>query len=204
MRCPSCQQSITETTAVCACGFSIEVLDRQFGVPPSLRAGVNDMVHEFTGRQARRIEAEIARMQRLFPQLQFAVITCDTPPQSTLPLFMFWLFNRGGMSSAVQRGSENRLVLLCIDSHTRQAACMIGYGLEPFVSEERLNAAVQAGMPDLLGSNIAAGVMRYLQAMEEQLTEAVEVASKALGLDAVPFEGYLHFLETEEEPAIDY
>ncbi len=204
MFCPSCQQPLTESTAACACGFCLSAADRAYGLPPSLHSGVTDMMQELTAKEVRRVEAEIARLERKFPQIQFAVTLCPTPAVGTLRTYAFWLFNRAGIAAAVDRGAQNRLVLLCIDPAGGKAVCMIGYGLEPFVGEQRLSASLNAAFAGLASDTPGQGIEDFLAEMEKQLTEAAGLANRAFQPDALEYQGLVHLQDTEAEETAAY
>lgn len=193
MRCPACQQAAEENAAECACGFSLAALDKIMGIPPSLKSEVTDMVNELTGGEVRRITAEIHRLERRFPQANFAVVVCSPPEGATLATYLFWLFNRGGVGSAIERGGMSRLVMLGLDPVNGKAACMLGYGLEPFIAEARLTAALNAAFPSLATDQIGKGIEQFLSELERQMIEAASETQKAFGLGTTEFESVDQF-----------
>jgi uncharacterized membrane protein YgcG len=198
MRCPACQQETHENAAECACGFSLAALDKALGIPPTLKANVTDMVNELTAGEIRRITAETERLERRFPQMNFAVVACSPPEGTTLALYLFWLFNRGGLGSAVERGGMSRMVMLGIDPYAGLAACMIGYGLEPLVSEARITAALNAAFPAFARDSTGDGVEAFLAEMERQLAEVASTVPQSFGLSEIEFESTGQVEELEE------
>ncbi len=183
MRCPACQHEIFETAEACPqCSFSLPALERVMGFAPSLKPDVTDMAGELTGKDLKRVRRAIARFQKRFPQARCAVVASHTPEKVSLPLYAFWLFNKGGLSSMVERGGANRLVLIVLDPAAQKLACMIGYGLEPFVSEGRMTACLQAALPFLASDEPGAGLCACIEQLETHLTEVAESLNQTFGL----------------------
>ena len=204
MRCPACQQTTSEIATDCACGFSMAALDKMLGIPPALTGTVTDASQNFTRREVRAINREVERLERLFPQLRFAVVTCVVPENCTLPLYTFWLFNRGGLTAATERGSQNRLVMLALDTHMAKAACMIGYGLEAFVSEGRIATALNVAFPLLASDQLGKAAIAFLTEMERQLTECADEIARTFGIGEFEYQGLDHFLDSEETEVAMY
>jgi uncharacterized membrane protein YgcG len=154
-----------------------------------LKPDVTDMVREFSRSELRRLENLCARLGRRFPQVRFAIIACAPPATVTLELYAFWLFNRGGLASAVERGGANRVVLLMLQPEAQQAVAMIGYGLEPFVPQPMLGTALDAALPHLRDDQPARAAEAYLQAFATQLEQVATGARRVFGLNPATFEG---------------
>lgn len=204
MRCPACQQPATETTDECACGFSLALLDKQLGIAPALHGAVNDTAQILVRREVRTINHEIERLERVFPQLRFVIVTCQVPDKATLPTYAFWLFNRSGITAATERGSQNRLVMLVLDASHAQAACMIGYGLEPFVSEARITSALNAALALLSVNQLGGAVLAFLTEMEKQLADCVNEMPGTFGIGGFEFQGVEHLLDSQQSAAVIY
>lgn len=203
MRCPACQQATFETADQCAqCGFSLPALEKIMGFAPHLKPDVTDMTGELTKKELNMVRRGIARMGHHFPQLRCAVVVSRTPPNITLPLHVFWLFNKGGLASVVERGGANRLVLIVLDPEAEKLACMIGYGLEPFVSEGRLMACLQAALPFLASGETGAGIVASIAHLETHLAEVAESLDRAFGLGE-EYESMGH-LETNNAAALAF
>lgn len=144
--CPSCQNPAADGETICtACGFSLAEADLHLGIPPQLSAPVADRHRHLSTSEVRLIASLTSAIEKQFPQVHLAVAIEHSPQDVPLPVFTFWLFNRSGISSAVERGPDNHLVLLVIDAgnpNVSGASCMIGYGLEPFVMREQLDTCL--------------------------------------------------------------
>lgn len=204
MHCPACQKATTETAEACECGFSLEALDRLLGIAPSLMEGVTDMTDELRPGQIKGLCHEIDRLDRVFPQVRFAIVMCRTAANVPLALYAFWLFNRGGLASAVERAGMNRMVLLAIDSQAGRAASMIGYGLEPFLAREQVEICLKEAQPALAAGQPVRASEVFLQAMERELIDAARDLDKAFGIGGFEFQGLAHLLDSEDQTAVVY
>ena len=204
MRCPACQQETHENAEQCPCGFSLAALDRVLGIPPTLKSTVIDMVSELTGGEVRSLTAEIERLERRFPQMKFHVVVCTPPEKTTLALYLFWLFNRGGLNSAVERGGMNRTVMFGLDPYNGNAAAMAGYGLEPFISEARLTSAMHSAFALLAADQVGKGIEAFLGEMERQLAEVAAMLPQGFGLGELEFESLEQVEDLEQAKVVAY
>lgn len=183
MRCPACRTPAIETDAACRqCGFSLEVADRTFGIAPALQRPIADMAGVLGAFSLRRAAHVIAEVERRFPQLRIAAVLTEVPPQAPLLPYAFWLFNRGSLSSAVEKGGENRLVMLLMDTSSDRAITMLGYGLEPFMQEAHLQSCLQAAEQPLRRRRYAQAIESFARELDRQLVELCRLVPKQFGL----------------------
>lgn len=183
MRCPACQAPATEIDAACRqCGFSLEAADRAFGIPPALQRPIDDGANLLGTVARKRVLTAIGAVEKSFPQLRVAVVLAAVPQQTPLSAFAFWLFNRGQLSGALEKGGENRLVLLLIDTHSSQCAAMMGYGLEPFMKESHLQTCLQAAAPGLKSGKHGQAIEAFARELDRQLRELCHSIPKQFGL----------------------
>ncbi len=130
----------------------------------------------------RRAEGVIAEVERRFPQLGIAVVLLEVPPQAPLAAYAFWIFNRGHLNSAVEKGGDNRLVMLLMDTHSDRAVAMVGYGLEPFVQETHLQSCLQAAQQPLRRGHYAQAAESFTRELERQLRELCHLVLRQFGL----------------------
>lgn len=183
VRCPACRTLATETDAACGqCGFSLEAADRAFGIAPSLRRPIADLTGVLGAFSLRRAAHVIGEVERRFPQLSIAAVLMDVPAQAPLLPYAFWLFNRGSLSSAVDKGGANHLVMLIIDTSTDRAITMVGYGLEPFMQETHLQSCLQAAEQPLRRRRFAQAIESFSRELDRQLVELCRLVPKQFGL----------------------
>ncbi len=173
--CPSCQNPAVEGQTVCiACGFSLTEAERRLGIPPQLSAPVADKHEHLSAAEIRRIASLTDEIEGKFPQVHLAVVIDHVPVDVSLPVYTFWLFNRAGISSSVERGADNHLILLVIDAGAaaKGAACMIGYGLEPFLPQQRLHACLASVSAELAAGRHEKAALGFFSALQSVLQES--------------------------------
>lgn len=156
--------------------------DRTFGIPPSLQGPVADVPGVLGTFASRRVAHVIADVERRFPQLAIATVLMEVPTQAPLVPYAFWIFNRGQLSSAVEKGGENRLVMLLIDTNTDRAIAMVGYGLEPFIQEMHLQSCLQAALQPLQRGRHAQAIESFARELDRQLCELCRQVPRQFGL----------------------
>lgn len=172
-----------ENDAACRhCGFTLEAADHHFGIAPSLTKPVADLVQVLSGSEMRKLDRAAQRLLNRFPQLDVAVVLAAVPAQVPLGAYVFWLFNRGQLSSASESGGGNHLVLFVIDTATQRAAAMAGYGLEPFLPEAQLHMCLNNYSQTSQRDGIAAGIMAFWKELDIQLTNIHRQIPRLFGL----------------------
>lgn len=183
MRCPACQSAVFENDAACRqCGFTLEAADRAFGVPPQLQKPVTDPKRVLPMLGRRRVERAIAALERRYPQVEIAVLLLDVPKQAPVGVYAFWLFNRGQLSSAVEKGGENRLVMLLVDVEAERAAIMTGYGLEPFVQDNQLQMCLNRFSQQAERGGLADGIDGFLKELDVQFKTVLRQLPRQFGI----------------------
>jgi uncharacterized membrane protein YgcG len=184
MHCPFCQAPVFEAIAQCtSCGFSLDRVEAFFGEMPRLEAGVSDLAGLFRPGDARRIAEASARLHERFPQVTCSIVTTSLEPSQPLTAYAFWLFNRAGIFRDMQRGSKSRGVLLALDAANARASLMIGYGLEPFVSQEDLREIIDEGAPHFARQFWVEGIVTVLARTTARLSEIVARIGETYGLE---------------------
>ncbi len=182
MHCPACRQRITETEATCLqCGFSLDALAAQMGIPPQLRPPVTDLAQVLSSTGKRSLISSIQFLEQRFPDVSAVVVVAKIPSNLTPEVYAFWLFNRTNLFSAVERGGDNHGLLLLIDPQTSRALATIGYGLEPFVSELTLEKCLRPAVPYLAKQKFAEAGVSFFREVERQFTELTRQMPKIFG-----------------------
>jgi uncharacterized membrane protein YgcG len=170
MRCPACREPIHEGDAACLiCGFTLAALDSHLGIPPQLTGPVADMAGILSQGAKRTLSEAVRRAEQHFPDIHGIVLTAVVPANFTPELYAFWLFNRTGLFSAVEKGGDNHGVLLILDTQSSRCAAMIGYGLEPLIPMTVLETALASSRPYLAKQNFAGAGTAFFREFERQL-----------------------------------
>lgn len=164
------------------------MLDRALGVPPMIQETVTDLVGVLTKRQLRELLRGIAEFEAEFPQVTAAFVACHSPKTIPLRGYLFWLFNHSQLVPALESGGSNRLILVGVDPTEGTSACMIGYGLEPFVPPSVLSSGLDAAATAFAVGDFASGMGAVLRQIAPVLTRVAEEAPRAFGLQGEPLE----------------
>ncbi len=174
MRCPRCVQDLVSAVPQCEhCGFSLSALDDVYGAENVFLDRLTDTAHCLRPRQTERVDRALDRFERAFPQLFAAVYIGFLPEGSDLRQFGFWLLNRASVTS-VDLGKPNRLgLLLTVDLASQSAGITPGYGIEPFVSERDLIAAIESARPTFVAGNHGRAIEKTLSSVTTRLRRRV-------------------------------
>lgn len=183
MRCPNCKTPVGEFQSVCdQCGFHLGVADDWFGTLPPPGPGLVDAAEVLTPSRRRRIEEAIEDVQRQFPQVRVHALTLKLPAKLDLATSVFWLFNRGRLCDEDRRGPGNHDVLLLLDVANDRAACMVGYGLEPFLPGEALDQLAESLRRRLRKHKAAGALESGIADLETLLDQAQRRTIRGFGL----------------------
>lgn len=184
MRCPKCHEPIHENAAACpSCGFSLDALGSGFGKVPRLPERLNDSSRILRPHERRSLTCKINHFSRQFPQIRFAVALRNLDEDIDLAEYAFWVFNRSELCSDLEKGGLNFYMLLLIDFKHNRANLSIGYGLDPFISNQALTQMVGAGEEALAQGHYAAAISAILDESARVLHEISEAIPATYGIN---------------------
>ena len=183
MHCPACQQPLHEQAPACPhCAFDLAAAGRVFGAPLELEFPLTDLAGVLGAWKRRSVSEALLGMSQTFPQLHFAAVIAQVEARVPLAAHTFWLFNTGGLSAPQESGGLCRLVLLELDVANARAACMIGYGLEPFVPQDALDRIAAAALTDLTKGDAASAIFAALEVARAEFATVSQTIPRAFGL----------------------
>lgn len=159
----------------------MEALAPLMGIPPVLNGPVADLTRSLSGAGRRDALRAITALHLRFPQISFAAVLMDIPDQVPPAVQAFWLFNKGSLFSSVEKGGDNHGVLLLVDPSRQHAVAMVGYGLEPFVSEMILEVCLSAATGNLAKDHPGHAIGAFARELERQLLPIVEKLPRTFG-----------------------
>ena len=132
-KCPRCTQGVSPGDECCVhCGFSITVMDEQYGSDAVLLDRVTDAAGVLSEPELDRLNEALVEYERQFPQL-FATVYCGAlPQQSSLRQFGFWLLNRAAVCDVDATRPNEHGTALVLDIHGRAAFLLHGYLVRGF------------------------------------------------------------------------
>ncbi len=205
MHCPYCQNPVEEESTGCmACGLDLGKLDQVLGIPPALGAGLRDEGQMLKRSDARQVRKVIAQFCHRFPQIRLALVLEETSAVLPLRTWAWWLFNRANFSVALDKGFANRDILLVLDPRRCQAALTIGYGLEPFVGQRDLAAALEVAQSALRARDWGEASIQILKTLDHILETIVGRVPQIYGVPwpSLPMENEHGDPDTEEAAAV--
>ena len=184
MHCTACKSPSFETDAECgSCGLSLERADSLFGTPPAIPPTVADLAAVMGNAGRRSVQAAARDLHDRFPQVRFTVLTASLAADVSLPVYTFWIFNRGDVCREIERGAANHDILLVIDPDNARSNLIVGYGLEPFVGTHYLDAALAAASPAFSKKKFADGTRSVIASLTEALTTVSAELPTTYGLN---------------------
>lgn len=183
MQCPYCQSSLKEAELECpSCGIDGEKLTRIMGPMPVIFGGVSQSGSKLSAREVKKLTKVIQKFQRLFPQSRLHLLVRSFPQEMEFKVILFWVFNQAGLSSQGSKGGQNRDVVLMIDPSRSKAGLIVGYGLEPLLSQESLDGVVSSGQGALGNGEFAVAFEAMVTVLTERMREASQGLPEAVGL----------------------
>jgi hypothetical protein len=141
MHCPYCRTLLSETTPECpGCKVNLSRASALLGPVPMVSPRICDQPGLLDASARIRLLRRIDRFERRFPQLRLQVLCRSFPTEHPYPLYLFWVFNLGRISSDIEKGGRNRVILLAVDPGASRSGIMPGYGLEPFLKTGDLDS----------------------------------------------------------------
>jgi len=187
MRCPSCRAVFAAPREKCAhCGLTLAALDRKFGFVPRYSRYLTDKTQRLSVRELNQLRDALRLFQRKFPQLLFSVMLINLWPRGAMSEYAFWLINRARFTELQATGSTNFELLLVIDPEAAEATLITGYGLENYLSEDDLEAALNAARPGLEARDFARAISNCIDFTTGRLRQIAMQIEGQSSSDASP------------------
>jgi hypothetical protein len=186
IECPYCHTPLRETSPECSgCQMDLEKLARAMGPTPVILAGISDGCNLFSRPETKRLSKVISAYQSRFPQCRLHVITRIFDQKAELPPIIFWIFNRADLSEGTSKQGKNRDIVILIEPKRKQAAMIVGYGLEPILPQQALDQIIERAQPYLTSGEYLAGMEIAIEGLSELLKSVSQELSQSLGLQKV-------------------
>ncbi len=171
MLCPACQQPLHEAAPACAaCGFSLAACDAAFGPLPLIEPPVTDLTGLLSRAGRAQVAAAAAEFGRRFPQASASLLLAAKPAAAPTRPWLFWVFNRSGLHSPLEKGGACRRFLLWIDPESRHLAVMCGYGFEPLLPSQTLKEALSIAAGYAASAQHARAAVAFIRELGHRLT----------------------------------
>lgn len=189
--CPGCHRVIPGPADQCPlCGYNAwTCVDRFPYSPPPLDRYI-DVENRLSNEDRARIDRAIEALESDLPQVRLHVCIVQLLPGTDARECGFWMLNASIPRDDEEAGRRPWSVLLLLDTRAGAASATVGYGLDRFVGDPSLRAALTAGQADWQQANFSAGVLKFVQQMHIALKQAhhaaLDAARKGRGESARP------------------
>lgn len=146
-------------------------LDSKFGFVPAHSRFLTDRTGQLPLDEMNQLRAVLRLFQTKFPQSLFSIFITELPRGTSVTEYAFWMANRAKFSSGEKINEENFNLLLLVDLPGRAAALTVGYGLEPYVSEQDLKSILDDFANGVRDGNLAAGLRAAIDSTTRRLRE---------------------------------
>jgi len=154
-----------------ACQLSLSGLDAKFGAVPRQTRYLSDRSGQLPLREIKKLRGLLQIFEKKFPQSLFSVFVINGVPNGSISEYVFWLANRTGFSSIEAVAGDNFDLLLGIDVEAGTAALTIGYGLENYLTEDDLQAALAVVENAFRAGDFARGIRECVEFVMNQMRE---------------------------------
>ena len=152
--CPACGGPLKPDSKWCpTCNFTGGDSIRFFPDSPPPLLPILDAAEIFTEADTRKIERVREAIGKRFPQFRWRVCSVNLPQETRLSLFGFWLLNASPLAENETSDERTWTVLLLINANTGQAAVILGYAAEPFLSDDDWKNALSSMASDWQAGN---------------------------------------------------
>jgi uncharacterized membrane protein YgcG len=172
MKCPSCGAPFANPVPQCpACQVSLRQLDARFGAVPRHNRYLSDRSGQLPLREMKKLRDLLEIFEKKFPRSLFSVFVIDHIQDGSISEYIFWLFNRARFSSIETVERDNFDLLLGIDLESGQATLCIGYGLENYLTEDDLQAALAVAQDAFRAGDYPGGIRECVTFMMNRMRE---------------------------------
>jgi uncharacterized membrane protein YgcG len=179
MKCPRCVQRIHRAAEACPhCGFALADADARFGAAEVALRALTDEAGVLRQRDRERVEEQMERIGRRFPQLFVAVYTGALGEVAMLRQFGFWLLNRAAFEDVPVDKPNEGCILLVLDPAAKSAGYTFGYRLDAFLDDDDTFDCLCRGHAHWLEGRHAEGIVKSLRRLERVLAKRCRQARR--------------------------
>lgn len=154
------------------------------GPMPIIFGGVTQDEKLLSDRQVKRLRKVSDQYQRRFPQSRLHLMVRSFPQEMEFSVILFWIFNQAGLSSEGSKGGQNRDVVILVEPRRAQAGLIVGYGLEPLLSQVAMDEIVAGARGELTNLDFSGAFEVMVEGLTNCLREISRNLPEAVGLQA--------------------
>ena len=179
MECPRCSADSPRSTPRCAhCGLDLESLSLSLGSSLVQLESLTDAAHCLRVREREALLHELEIFHQAFPQVFFAIYLGVLPGTPTPSEIAFWLLNHAAFHPADPSRLNERAALLIIDPVAKNAGITVGYALEPFLPQSRMDQFLRKIRTPLWHGEYAGAISMAIGLLAGQLRKSARRTSR--------------------------
>ena len=185
LTCPHCQTPVREDSPICPapdCKFSLEGVQPLMGAVPLLNVGLTDLSYTLSDRGKRTLKVAIERFERELMPSNINVVINKFDPRYNLSIQLFWLFNSAGLAPPENRLTNNKDVMIGLDPELGRIGLIVGYGLEPYVSQEAITSVLKNTTPLLSEGEYSEALVQLIEHTKILLNNCSRISKEILGI----------------------
>lgn len=180
--CPGCHCILPAPADQCpSCGYNAWTCVDHFPYSPPPLDRYIDVENRLSNEDRARLDRVIDAVETDLPQVRLCICLVKLLPGTDARECGFWMLNASVPRDDEEARHRPWSVLLLLDTGACAASATVGYGLDPFVSDAQLRAALTAGQPDWHAGNFSAGVVKFVKQMHHALKQAHRTAIAVSG-----------------------
>lgn len=172
VHCPACYSADDRGEESCRhCGFSAAVCAERYPMQPPAFERLMDAEGLLGKRQRARLDKAIDSFEAKFPQLRIATHLTRLPEGLDVREVGYWLVNFCPLSDGETAENREGTLLFVIDHLNRQAGLTLGYGLDPFLGDDRGHRILSSVKQDLQREDYVGALRGVLRAVQRHFSK---------------------------------
>ena len=195
MQCPRCSAKLLSARPSClSCGFDLAASVSVLGHDLVGMDRLTDAAHCLRLRETRELELIFDDFERRFPQIFVAVYFGVLPDNLTLGELTFWLLNHAAFNSNDFKKLNEYAIVMIIDPISKSAALNVGYALEGFLDQKRLQQVLNDMKTSLWHAEYVDAIRKGLDQISKRLKKKAKSVSRSEAI--IPPDSTEEFLDT--------
>ena len=179
--CPGCHLATPAPADLCPhCGYNAWTCVDHFPYSPPPLDRYIDVENRLSNDDRARIDRAIEALEGDLPQVRIHICLVKLLPGTDARECGFWMMNASVPRDTEEADHRPWSVLLILDTEALAASATVGYGLDPFVTDEALRASLNAGLPDWAQGNFGPGVLKFVHQTHQALRHAQRSAARTV------------------------
>lgn len=178
--CPGCHRALPGPVEQCPhCGYNAWTCVDHFRYDPPPLDRYIDIENKLRNDDRVKLDRAIESLETELPQVRVHICLVKLLPGTDVRECGFWMLNASVPREQEEADHRPWGILLLLDLQSGSASATVGYGLDPFLSDEVLRDALNGGAKDFAGGAFGSGLLRVVTALHGALKSAQRKAAVA-------------------------